>query len=182
MKPPETRRPILSDFAENDFDAVKKEIEYYNSLPCVFDGFLDTGELSDGVIHLVCIAKNPAIPEKKWVPAYDFAICKGSEKIGMINLRIGYTDGLYYGGQIGYNIDAPYRGNGYAGRACCLLQPVAKAHRMTKLLITNNYTNSASKRVCEKLGARLIRVARLPEWHDLYQAGQRFQNIFEWTI
>ena len=165
-----------------------KEIAYYNALPVVFDDFIKLPELSDGVIHLVCTSKRPAIPEKKYVPAYDFAICKGSEKVGEINLRIGYagfgpdSSSLYYSGQIGYNIDEKHRGNGYAGRACRLLTSVAKAHCMTKLLITNNVTNTASRRVCEKLGARLVRVARLPEWHDLYKDGRRFLNIFEWSV
>ncbi|MCL2351645.1 MAG: GNAT family N-acetyltransferase [Firmicutes bacterium] len=160
----------------------QKEIAYYNALPVLFDGFFELPELSDGEIHLVCTAKKPADSEKKLVPAYDFAVCKSSEKIGEINLRIGYTDGLYFGGQIGYGIDEKYRGHGYAGRACRLLAPVAKAHGMTKLLITNNQTNTASRRVCEKLRARLLRVARLPEWHDLYKRGQRFSNIYEWSV
>ena len=160
----------------------QNEIAFYNSLPVKFDGFIDLPELSDNEIHLVCTDKKPGIPEKKWVPAYEFVVCKGSEKIGNIALRIGYTDGLYYGGQIGYNIDEKFRGRSCAGRACRLLPPVARAHDMTRLLITNNQTNNASRRVCEKLGLRLVRVARLPEWHDLYKNGQRFQNIFEWVI
>ena len=165
-----------------------KDIAYYNALPVIFNGFTDLPELSDGVIHLVCTAKNPGDAEKKYVPAYDFAVCKGSEKIGDINLRIGYSgfgpdeSSLYYGGQIGYGIDEKYRGNGYAGRACRLLLPVAKAHGMEKLLITNDHANTASRRVCEKLGARFVRLARLPEWHDLYQKGRRFSNIFEWSV
>lgn len=158
------------------------EIEHYNALPCVFDDFIDVPELSDGVIYLVCTAKNPGDSEKKLVPSYDFAICIGSEKIGGINLRIGYTDGLYYGGQIGYGIYEKHRGNGYAGRACRLLLPVARAHGMTKLIVTNDHSNMASRRVCEKLGARLLRLARLPEWHSLYKEGRRFSNIFEWTV
>ena len=166
----------------------QKEIAYYKSLPVVFDNFIEVPELTDGAIRLVCFQKREAIPEKKYVPAYDFAICKDSEKLGEINLRIGYggfgpnESSLYYGGQIGYNIDEKYRGNGYAGRACRLLSPVAKAHGMTKLLITNNHTNTASRRVCEKLGARFLRMVRLPEWTDLYKDGQRFSNIFEWSV
>ena len=160
----------------------QKEIAYYNSLLVKFDGFIDLPELSDGVIYLVCTDKKPGDSEKKLVPGYGFAVCKGGEKIGGISLRIGYTDNLYYGGQIGYDIDEKHRGNGYAGRACRLVLPVAKAHGMTKLLITNNHTNTASRRVCEKLGARLIRVARLPEWNDLYKEGGRYQNIFEWSV
>jgi len=172
---------------KDDWD-IAKEIAYYKTLPCVFNDFIEVPELSDGVIYLVCTQKRPAIPEKKYVPAYDFAICKGGEKVGEINLRIGYggfgpdESSLYYGGQIGYGIDEKYRGNGYAVRACRLLLPVAKAHGMTKLLITNNVTNTASKRVCEKLGARFVRTVRLPEWTDLYKEGSRFNNIFEFEI
>jgi predicted acetyltransferase len=66
--------------------------------------------------------------------------------------------------------------------ACRLLLPIAKAHKMTKLLITNNHTNIASKRVCEKLGAQFLRTVQLPEWNDLYKEGQRFSNIFEWSV
>ena len=177
----ELRYAILKD----EWDS-QKEIDYYNSLPCEFKDFIEVPQLSNGEIYLVCTSKNPANPEKQWVPAYEFAICKNGEKIGDINLRIGYGgvngSSLYYGGQIGYGVDEKYRGNGYAVQACQLLAPVAKAHGMTKLLITNNYTNIASKRVCEKLGAKLIRCARVPEWHDMYERGIIFTNIFEWTL
>jgi len=166
---------------------IQREITYYNALPCVFDGFIDVPMLSDGTIYLVCLDKQLGDPDKKHVPGYEFAICTNGEKVGRINLRIGYGGGfynsnLYYGGQIGYDVDEPHRGNGYAVRACQLLLPVAKAHKMKILLITNNITNHASMRVCEKLGTRLVRVARLPEWTDLYKDGQRFSNIYEWSI
>ena len=159
-----------------------KEIAYYNSLPVIFNDFIDLPVLADNEIELVCVNKRPAIPEKKFVPAYDFEIRKDGLRIGAINLRIGYTAGLYYGGQIGYGIDEAFRDHSYSAKACKLLVPIIKAHGMTKILITNNYTNIASKRTCEKLGAKLLRVARLPEWHDLYQMGRRFSNIFEWSI
>ena len=161
------------------------EIAYYNALPVEFTEHIDASVLTDGAIYLMNIAKSPANPEKKWVPQYIFAICLDGEEpgnmtqVGTIALRIGYTDGLYYGGNIGYEIYENHRGNGYAGRACRLVLSVAKAHGMKKLLITNNITNDASRRVCEKLGARLLRVARIPEWCDLYRDGGRFSNIFE---
>ena len=166
---------------------VQKEIAYYNSLPFEFNGFIDIPALTNGEIYLVCTAKQPGDPVKNWVPGYNFAICKNGEKIGDINLRIGHgggpkNDNLYYCGHIGYAVDEAHRGHGYAAEACKLLLPIARAHKMTKLLITNNVTNTASRRVCEKLGAKLIRVARLPEWIDMYKEGQRFSNIFEWSV
>ena len=172
----------LSDAILKDELETQQGIEYYNALPVVFDDFIEVPELSDGVIHLVCTAKVPGNPEKKYVPSYEFAVCKGSEKIGEINLRIGYTDGLYFGGQIGYGIDEQHRGNGYAGRACRLVLPVAKAHGMEKLLITNDHNNDASRRVCEKLGARFVRTAKMARWHVMYKEGRRFSNIFELSV
>jgi len=177
---------MLVPFAKME-EGVAEEIDHYNSLPCEFAGFIDVPHLTNGDIHLVCVQKRPANPEKKHVPSYDFAICKGSEKVGEINLRIGYGggekgDNLYYGGQIGYGIDEAHRGNGYAAEACKLLRPIAKAHKMSVLLITNNVTNHASRRVCEKIGARHIRTVRLPQHSDLYKEGQRFSNIFEMEV
>ena len=161
---------------------IQKEIAYYNSLPHEFNGFIDIPALTNGEISLICMEKYPGNPEKKHVPAYNFAVCKNNEKIGHANLRINYTEGLYYVGLVGYGIDEAHRGNGYAAEACKLMIPIAHAHKMSKLIITNNVTNTASRRVCEKLGAKLIRVARLPEWSELYKEGQRFVNIFEWNV
>ncbi|MCL2361282.1 MAG: GNAT family N-acetyltransferase [Defluviitaleaceae bacterium] len=166
---------------------IQKEIAHYNTLPCEFNGFIDVPLLNNGDIYLVCTQKSIGNPEKKHVPGYTFAICKNGEKVGDIGLRIGYGGGhynsnLYYGGQIGYGIDEAHRGKGYAVEACRLVAPIAKAHKMEKLLITNDYRNAASRRVCEKLGAKLVRLARLPEWTDMYKEGQRFSNIYEWSI
>jgi len=164
-----------------DWD-VQKEIALYNALPYEFNDFVDVPVLTNGDIFLVCTDKHPPNAEKKHVPMYSFIICKGGEKIGRLNLRIGYSDGLYYGGQIGYEINEAYRGNGYAVESCRLIVPIVKLHKMEKLLITNNYTNNASRRVCEKLGARHVRMVRLPDWTDMYKDGQRFINIYEWEI
>jgi len=161
---------------------IPEEIAHFNALSVVFNGFIILPEQSDGVISLICQEIHSANSEKNWVPVYLFDILKNGEKVGGINLRIGYNEMLYYGGNIGYRVDEAHRGNGYAVRACRLLVAAAKAHSMTKLFITNEYRNAASMRVCEKLGARLLRTAPVPEWHDLYKKGDRFLNIYEWNI
>lgn len=181
--PPEFVDNFINTIADEYINwKVQHEITYYNSSPCIFNDFIDMPSLSDGELRLECTAKKAAIPEKKWVPAYVFNICKHDVCIGKLNVRIGYTDSLYYGGQIGYGINTEYRGHHYAEKACRLLIPLLKAHGMKRILITNNYTNIASKRTCERLGAKLIRVAVVPQWHDLYEEGNRLENIFEWTI
>ena len=100
---------IYTLYLEDEW-AIQQEISYYNSLPVIFDGFIDIADLADGEIELYCADKKPAIPEKKWVPSYVFEIRQNNSRVGEINLRIGYTDGLYYGGHIGYGVDEPYRG------------------------------------------------------------------------
>ena len=92
------------------------------------------------------------------VPAYlfDIVLLDGS-LIGQIDLRIGQSHALVtYAGQVGYGIEPPYRGHGYATEACRLLAPVARDHGMTGLWITCNPDNQASIRTCERLGAHLI--------------------------
>ena len=163
-------------------DEIRREMDFYAAQPARFEGFLDHGTLTDGVIELVCVLQTPAQPEKKWVPSYTFEIRVGGARVGETNLRIGFTDGLYYGGHIGYHIDEGHRGHGYAGRACKLLAPVMRAHDMTLALISNDVNNPASRRVCEKIGAKLVRTVAVPEAHDLYADGLRELNVYEWEV
>jgi len=85
---------------------IPQEIAHYLSLPVHFDGHIElTEELRDGEIFLVCTSKSLANPEKGYIPQYAFIICKGGEKIGEVNLRIGNSERLYYGGHLGYGIN-----------------------------------------------------------------------------
>ena len=163
-------------------DEVRQEIDGYNAMPHIFEGFIDVPDLTDGEIELCCIGKKPAVPEKKLVPAYAFEIRRNGSRVGRVNLRIGYTEGLYYSGHIGYMVDEQHRGHGYAEKACRLLEPVIRAHGMKKVLITCSPDNIASRRTCEKLGAKLLRTARVPKWHDIYRNGHHFMNIYEWSM
>ena len=172
---------IIWAIIKDEYDT-QQDIAAYNTLPVNFDGFISMPQLSNNEIFLVCTKKQEADSAKGRVPSYSFAICKQGEQIGNINLRIGYSARLYYGGQIGYEIYEEYRGNSYATQACSLLAPVARAHGMQKLLITNDVSNAASIRVCEKLGAKLLRKVTVPQWHDLYKADGVLQNVFEWQL
>ena len=160
----------------------RKEIARCNAFPVMFNGFLDTGGLGDGTVKLVCVEKLPADHIGGYAPSYNFEIRVDGMRAGAISLRVGYSRNLFYSGQIGYAVDAPFRGKGYAGRACRLMIPLMRAHGMTKVLITNNPDNIASRRVCEKLGAKLLRIVKIPRSHELYKAGDRYKNIFEWDI
>jgi len=161
---------------------LRSEIARCRALPVRFDGFLNADGLCDSTMSLACVRKIPADRFGGSAPTYHFNIIVCGAKTGSISLRVGYSKNLFFSGQIGYSVDAQHRGRGYAGRACRLLIPLMRAHGMKKVLITNNPDNTASRRVCEKLGAKLLLVARVPWTHELSRAGERYKNIFEWDI
>lgn len=161
---------------------VKEEINKYINYKYEFNDFLDVPAFEDGELSIHSIKKTPADIRKKWVPSYCFIIKYGNLEVGHINLRIGYTVGLYFGGNIGYYIKEDFRGNGFAGIACKLISKVAKLHKMKYLIITNEYNNYASFRVCEKIGAKYLRTVKLPEDNEMRRDGDEAKNIFLWTI
>ena len=65
--------------------------------------FLPTEDLYDNEIYLRLDRTAEENKEKGYVPAYYFTIClrDNSQEIGSCDLRIGYNDNTYYGGNIG---------------------------------------------------------------------------------
>ena len=128
--------------------------------------FLDTSFLQNNELQLVL--ERTAEGSGEWVPAYYFAVCdRSGNKMGVIDLRIGHNDKLYYGGNIGYNIQEPYRGHHYAGKACLLLFELARRHDLGYLIITCNPDNYASRKTCEYAGGKLERIVELPMDNDM---------------
>ena len=130
--------------------------------------FLDTSFLESGEIRLELDRVAQADPVRKWVPAYYFRICdRQGRRMGACDLRVGYADGLYYGGHIGYSVDEEYRGRHYAAKACELLFLLAKKHGMDHLFITCDPDNLPSRKTCEYLHGTLVEIAQLPEDNDM---------------
>ena len=75
--------------------AVQGEIDYYSSLPCVFERFWDVPALSDGITTLVCVKKHHKEFYEKRIPTYEFDICTGDDKVGSIRLRIGFSEAVW---------------------------------------------------------------------------------------
>lgn len=146
--------------------------------------FLDTGDLRDGEIALMLRATLPADPERGYMPSYEFGIhdAKEGQEIGLICLRVGPDDALYYAGHIGYMVDPEYRGHHYAAKACKLIFSLARRHGMESLLITCNPDNLPSRRTCERVGGRLLEVVDLPEDSEMYLEGEQRKCVYEVTL
>jgi tagatose 1,6-diphosphate aldolase len=89
-------------------------------------------------------------------------------------LRLGATDFMVrFGGQVGYGIAEPHRGNRFTARALPLLVPLARLHGFSCLWITCDPQNWASRRSCEIAGAKFVETVDLPEDCDMYRQGDR---------
>jgi len=145
--------------------------------------FIDTDFLENDEIKLVLEKTVDGNEKKGWVPAYHFAICnKEGMKLGVCDLRIGHNDKLYYGGNIGYSVDAEYRGHHYAGKACLLLFELAKKHNLKYVIITCNPNNYASRKTCQYAGGKLIEVVELPKNNDMRDKGETEKCIFRFEL
>lgn len=145
--------------------------------------FLNTDFLRNDEITLKLVKTADGDPEKGWVPAYHFAICSpAGERMGECDLRIGHNDLLYYGGNIGYRVEEPYRGHHYAGKACELLFGLAKKHGLGYVIITCNPDNYASRKTCEYAGGTLLEIVDLPEDNDMRQKGETQKCIYKFTL
>ena len=80
---------------------------------------------------------------------------------------------VMYGGHLGYSVLPGDRCHRYAARCCALLLPLAREHGLSRLWITCNPDNVASRRTCEILGAELVETVDLPENTVAYLRGER---------
>lgn len=146
--------------------------------------FKDFDFLTDGEIDLKIEDKTPSNAEKGYVPAYKYRITmhNSDNSIGNIDIRIGYNENIYYGGNIGYSIEQAYRGNNYASKACKIIKQIAIAHGMDRLIITCNPDNFPSRITCEKSGLKLKEIVDLPPHNEMYQDGERQKCIYEWIL
>jgi predicted acetyltransferase len=108
-------------------------------------------------------------------PTYHFWMHSTSGPLvmaGDISLRISQTrEILRYYGHIGYYVFPACRGRHYAERACRLLFRLAARHGLRELWITTNPENIPSRRTCQRLGADMVNVVKVPPGHALAYAG-----------
>ena len=147
--------------------------------PCAGFGFtsaFDSIQGPDG-LHLEIIEKNPG--DDVILPFYYYDIYVGDQPVGKISIRIGDNYHSYYNGHVGYEVDPPYRGHRYSLQALKLVLPVAKHHNMTRLYLTCDQSNEASRRIIERSGARLLEVVQVPHDYFAWREGMEDQCIYQ---
>ena len=149
----------------------------------MIEHFMSTEHLRSDEIWLQLERVALANSERNWVPAYIFAICDlAGNKMGTCDLRLGHNDQLYFGGNIGYRVEEPYRGHHYAAKACRLLFQLAKQHEMGYVIITCNPDNVPSRKTLEHLNGELLEIAELPPDNDMRKIGETHKCIFRFEL
>lgn len=141
--------------------------------------FLRTEEIS---LRQIELAEDD--PQRKWDPAFHFDILdRTGVRVGGCNLRLGHSEVLYSVGNIGYEIDEPYRGRHYAGKACKLLFELARRQGMDYVIIVCAPSNQPSRKTCEWLGGELLEIVELPEDDKRRRlTGDVYRCIFRFSL
>lgn len=113
------------------------------------------------------------------LPFYYYDILADGTPVGKISIRIGDNFHAYYNGHIGYEVDEPYRGHGYAGKACRLVLEVARHHGMKMVYLTCEEDNLASARTIEGLGAELLETCEIPKEYIYWYEGIPRHRIYQ---
>lgn len=136
-------------------------------------------------IELVLDSVDKASEQTSWVDDVHFSIIRKAtnQKVGICDLRLGMNEEVYYAGQIGYRVYMPYRGNGYAYKACKELFEIAKnEYGMKDLIITCSPDNIASSKTLKKLNGILIEQTDVPSNHYLYIRGETIKDIYKFIL
>ena len=141
-------------------------------------------EFSDGEIDLIPVDEWPADEEMGFGEEFTWIIApRGRHKeMGRISLRLGESPCVYSYGHIGYHVDPPYRGHGFAGKACRLIAPVIRRHGKDSVVITCDPDNWPSRKTCERLGCELERTIQVPSWIRAHWSISRVKCRYIWRI
>ena len=108
---------------------------------------------------------------------YSITLVDSDQQVGYCDLRFGHSAELYYYGNIGYRVNEPYRGHGYASKASRLMLKLARIYGFDYVLITCSPDNIASKKTIESLNAVYLKTVNVPIWHPLYRT-ERIKMIY----
>ena len=120
------------------------------------------------------------------VPGYvfDIVVDEMERTVGRIEYRFEEGRELLYYGHVGYVIYLPYRGHGFAEKACRQLAIIIKSYHpeIMSMMITCNPDNLPSKATIENLGAVYVQRVQIDEDHELYDQGDYEKEVYEWIL
>ena len=113
---------------------------------------------------------------------FDIVRRRDANIAGEIALRIGDSPEQFYLGHIGYHVDPPFRGRGFAARACKLCEPLLVSIGQRDIVITTDPDNLPSVKTCEKLGCELECTVPVPPSFQQRLEISAEKHRFVWTL
>jgi predicted acetyltransferase len=142
--------------------------------------------LANDEIRLVPKSRDEPAAENGYAPRYGFAIIhiQDNRDIGVVYLAIHPESSRrqYLTGHLSYGVDRRYKGHYYAAQACKLMEDVALAHGLSRLLIGSGYDNIASRKTILKLGAKPITRNDVPDGTILEELRTNKVDMFVWHL
>ncbi len=121
------------------------------------------GRVEEAIAYLL---SKPHPQDDRKVPETVFWLVRGAEYLGTGSIRHYLNATLRaFGGHIGYKVAPMHRQQGHGTRILTLLLDEARRMDMTRVMITCDVKNSASRRIIEKHGGQLEDI-RTITWHD----------------
>ena len=114
------------------------------------------------------------------LPFYWWSIVENASgaTVGKISLRLGHNCHSCWNGNVGYEVDEPYRGHRYAAIALKMILPLARAHDMDHLIISCDEDNAASYKTIERCGGHLLEISYPPKDWIYYRPGLPLKRIY----
>jgi tagatose 1,6-diphosphate aldolase len=139
--------------------------------------------LENDIVFLQLIQFEPENPITLRLAQYRYRVFEktSNQPVGWANFRIGTPSQVYLFGHIGYAVDEPHRGHGYAYQACLCLFSLARQFDMDEIIITCNPDNVASHKTLDKLDGVMLEIAPVPEGSEMYEEGDREKCIFSFA-
>ena len=117
--------------------------------------FSSDAEFEEFVKKIIGYSEGRALPEG-YVSSTGLWLVDNGEFIGRVDIRHQLTEHLLKeGGHIGYDIRPSKRNQGYGSKILELAIPEAKELGITRILVTCDATNVASRKIIEKNGGVL---------------------------
>jgi RimJ/RimL family protein N-acetyltransferase len=144
---------------------------------------LDHDNLAFGGVRLEFIEVVPPNGAKWLAPRHRFKILDAhGAVVGNITFRPGDSWHIQFAaGHIGYRVDEPFRGHGYAYQACRAIEPFVRKF-YDRVIITTTAENKASIRTIERLGAEFLGIVDIPADDPAYASGEMQRLRYEWTL
>jgi predicted acetyltransferase len=125
---------------------------------------------------------HPGDQSRGMAPWYHYLIHTPQAALaGHINFRVGDSPHLRLNaGHIGYVVAPAYRGRGLAHQACLAIAPFIRTI-YGNVIVTCNPSNTASRRVIERLGAEFLDEGPVPDDDPLCPPEGLIKRRYRWT-